>query len=46
MEKFNIQGNQTSFYKYCPGTFGYTLVHMAQYICTQGNPVEIPTPAY
>ena len=27
MEKFNIQGKQTSFYKYCPGTFGYTLVH-------------------
>jgi len=26
MEKFNIQGNQTSFYKYCPGTFGYILV--------------------
>jgi len=29
MEEFNIQGKQTSFYKYCPGTFGYTLVHMA-----------------
>jgi len=26
MEEFNIQGNQTSYYKYCPGTFGYTLV--------------------
>ena len=26
MEKFNIQGKQTSFYKYCPGTFGYILV--------------------
>jgi hypothetical protein len=26
MEKFNIQGKQTSFYKYWPGTFGYTLV--------------------
>jgi len=25
-EEFNIQGKQTSFYKYCPGTFGYTLV--------------------
>ena len=25
---FNIQGKQTSFYKYCPGTFGYTLVLM------------------
>ena len=27
MEEFNIQGKQISFYKYCPGTFGYTLVH-------------------
>ena len=27
MEEFNIQGKQTSFYKYCPGTFGYTLVN-------------------
>ena len=26
MEEFNIQDKQTSFYKYCPGTFGYTLV--------------------
>ena len=26
MEEFNIQGKQTSFHKYCPGTFGYTLV--------------------
>ena len=26
MEEFNIQGKQTSFYKYCPGTVGYTLV--------------------
>jgi len=26
MEEFNIQGKQTSFYKYCPGTFGYTVV--------------------
>jgi len=26
MEEFNIQGKQTSFYKYCPGTFEYTLV--------------------
>ena len=25
MEEFNIQGKQT-FYKYCPGTFGYILV--------------------
>jgi len=28
MEEFNIQGKQTSFYKYCPGTFGYTLVKL------------------
>ena len=26
VEEFNIQGKQISFYKYCPGTFGYTLV--------------------
>ena len=26
MVEFNIQGKQTSFYKYCLGTFGYTLV--------------------
>ena len=26
MEEFNIQGKQTSFHKYCPGTFGYILV--------------------
>jgi len=26
MKEFNIQGKQTSFYKYCPGTFGYALV--------------------
>jgi hypothetical protein len=26
MEEFNIQGKQTPSYKYCPGTFGYTLV--------------------
>ena len=26
IEEFNIQVKQTSFYKYCPGTFGYTLV--------------------
>ena len=30
MEEFNIQGKQTSFYKYCPGTFGYTLVLQAK----------------
>ena len=28
MEEFNIQGKQTSFYKYCPGTFGYILVYI------------------
>ena len=28
MEEFNIQGKQTSFYKYCPGTFEYTLVYL------------------
>ena len=27
MEEFNIQGKQTSFYKYFPGTFGYTTVY-------------------
>jgi hypothetical protein len=26
IEEFNIQGNENSFYKYCPGTFGYTFV--------------------
>ena len=30
MEEFNIQGKQISFYKYCPGTFGYIPV----YLCT------------
>ena len=30
MEEFNIEGKQTSFYKYCPRTFGYILV----YCCT------------
>ena len=28
IEEFNIQGKQTSFYKYCPGTFGYTLLYL------------------
>jgi hypothetical protein len=28
LEEFNIQGKQTPFYKYCPGTFGYTLVYI------------------
>jgi len=35
MEKFNIQGKQTSFYKYCPGTFGYTLVLQLQEVAIQ-----------
>jgi len=26
MEEFNIQCKQASFYKYCPGPFGYTFV--------------------
>ena len=33
MEEFNIQGKQTSFYKYCPGTFGYTVVHPSSGAC-------------
>jgi len=33
VEEFNIQGKQTSFYKYCPGTFGYTLVHIIVHVC-------------
>ena len=32
MEEFNIQGKQNSFYKYCPGTFGYILVFMMYFI--------------
>ena len=32
MEEFNIQVKQTSFYKHCPGTFGYTLV-VQLFIC-------------
>jgi len=31
MEEFDIQGKQTSFYKYCPGTFGYILVYAIIY---------------
>jgi len=27
MKEFNIQVKQTSFYKYCPGTFGSTFVN-------------------
>jgi hypothetical protein len=30
MEEFNVQGKQT-YYKYCPGTFGYILVVMYSY---------------
>jgi len=32
MEEFNIQGKQTSFYKYCPGTFGYILVYIGLHV--------------
>ena len=32
MEEFNILGKQTSFYKYCPGTFGYILVQLYVHI--------------
>ena len=35
MEEFNIQGKQTSFYKYCPGNFGYTLVQLSPWGWTQ-----------
>jgi hypothetical protein len=31
MEEFNIQDKQTPFYKYCPGTFEYILVHSGHY---------------
>jgi len=31
MEEFNIQGKQTSFYRYCPGTFVYILVFLNSY---------------
>jgi len=33
MEEFNFQGKQTSFYKYCPGTFEYILVINLQNCC-------------
>jgi len=33
MEEFNIQGKQTSFYKYCPGTFGYILLCVCVCVC-------------
>jgi hypothetical protein len=26
MEEFNLQSKLNSFYKYCPGSFGYTVV--------------------
>jgi hypothetical protein len=38
MKEFNIQGKQTSFYKYSPGTFGYTLVSI--------NPDVLPCSFY
>ena len=31
MEEFNIQGKQTSFHKYYPGTFEYTLLCLLQW---------------
>ena len=34
MEEFNIQGKQTSFYKYCRGTFGYILVCRSRVLTT------------
>jgi hypothetical protein len=34
MEEFNIQGKHTSFYKYCPGIFGYILVLILKIINT------------
>jgi len=34
MEEFNIEGKQTSFYEYCPGTFGYTLVFITEFCPT------------
>jgi len=37
MEEFNIQGKQTSFYKYCPGTFVYTLVYYLLLIYVKGK---------
>ena len=36
MKEFNIQGKQTSFYKYCPGTFGYILVDV-RYVLNLGT---------
>ena len=35
MEESNIQGKQTSFYKYCPGTFGYILVFTTVFVFHQ-----------
>ena len=48
MEEFIIQGKQTSFYKYCPGTFGYILVlsrilHAVWLICKTITTVLIRT---
>ena len=45
MEEFNIQGKQTSFYKYCPGTFGYTLVQVCRTVLSptlEGNKLQRP----
>jgi len=40
MEEFNIQCKQISFYKYCPGTFGYTLVILL--VCETGQHACFP----
>ena len=41
MEEFNIQGKQTSFYKYCPGTFGYILVDADMCCILVGNQLHL-----
>ena len=41
MEEFNIQSKQTSFYKYCPGTFGYILVIHAVHLGISCNSCSI-----
>jgi hypothetical protein len=41
MEEFNIQGKQTPFYKYCPGTFGYTLVYAYVNVSARSNECDI-----
>jgi len=44
MEEFNIQCKQTSFYKYCPGTFGYTLVFLNTIMGFQHRPSDLILP--